>query len=94
MWESVTTLLTFRDNIKTFLSRYDYIATPVFKFLLALLVFVSLNRQFGYNRQCIYKMAYITQWYQEYNDTSFGSKSHIAAIKNKYKCYAGKSHIQ
>lgn len=44
----MTTLLTFRDNIKAFLSRYDYIVTPVLKFLLAMLIFFSLNRQFGY----------------------------------------------
>lgn len=44
----MTTLLTFRDNIKAFLSRYDYIATPILKFFLAMLVFFSLNGQFGY----------------------------------------------
>jgi hypothetical protein len=42
----VTTLLTFRDNLKAFCSRYDFILTPVAKFLLALLIFFSVNRQF------------------------------------------------
>lgn len=44
----MTTLLTFRDNIKAFFSRYDYILTPIFKFVLALLLFWSLNKQMGY----------------------------------------------
>lgn len=44
----VTTLLTFRDNIKAFFSRYDYILTPVLKFVLALLVFFSIKQQMGY----------------------------------------------
>lgn len=44
----MTTLLTFRDNIKAFFSRYDYIITPVLKFFLAMFVFFSLNSQFGY----------------------------------------------
>ena len=44
----VTTLLTFRDNIKAFFSRYDYILTPILKFVLALLVFFSVKQQMGY----------------------------------------------
>lgn len=44
----MTTLLTFRDNIKAFFSRYDYIITPPLKWVLAMVVFVSLNHQFGY----------------------------------------------
>lgn len=44
----MTTLLTFRDNVKAFMSRYDYILTPIFKFILALLLFWSLNSQMGY----------------------------------------------
>jgi hypothetical protein len=42
----VTTLLTFRDNLKAFCSRYDFILTPVAKFLLAMLIFFSVNGQF------------------------------------------------
>lgn len=42
------TLLTFRDNVKAYYSRYDYILTPIFKFLFSMLVFVSLNKQTGY----------------------------------------------
>lgn len=45
----MTTLLTFRDTIKTYYSRYDYIITPILKGILALLIFFSLNtQQFGY----------------------------------------------
>ena len=44
----VTTLLTFRDNIKAFCSRYDYILTPVLRFVVALLVFFSIKQQMGY----------------------------------------------
>lgn len=44
----MTTLLTYRDNIKAFFSRYDYIVTPILKFLLSMLVFFTLNSQFGY----------------------------------------------
>lgn len=44
----MTTLLTYRDNIKAFFSRYDYIMTPVLKFLLAMVLFFTLNGQFGY----------------------------------------------
>ncbi len=43
----VTTLLTFRENIKAFFGRYDYVITPLLKFLLAALVFFMLNSQFG-----------------------------------------------
>lgn len=44
----MTTLLTFRDNVKAFLGRYDYIITPVLKFFLSLILFYTLNNQFGY----------------------------------------------
>lgn len=44
----MTTLLTFRDNVKAFFSRYDYILTPVLKFVLAAVLFWSLNNQMGY----------------------------------------------
>lgn len=44
----VTTLLTFRDNIKAFCSRYDYILTPILKFVLAIIVFFSIKQQMGY----------------------------------------------
>lgn len=44
----VTTLLTFRDNVKAFLSRYDYIVSPIMKFILAFMVFMSINQQMGY----------------------------------------------
>lgn len=44
----MTTLLTFRDNIKAFFGRYDYIFTPLFKGIAAYILFFSLNSQFGY----------------------------------------------
>ncbi len=44
----MTTLLTFRDNAKSFYSRYDYIFTPVLKFLLALFVFMNITGHTGY----------------------------------------------
>lgn len=44
----MTTLLTFRDNVKAFFSRYDYILTPILKFFLATTLFWSLNNQMGY----------------------------------------------
>ncbi len=44
----MTTLLTFRDNIKGFYSRYDFILTPIVKFIMAFVIFVSLNSRFGY----------------------------------------------
>lgn len=44
----MTTLLTFRDNIKAFVSRYDYIFTPIGKGILAFIIFYSLNSQLGY----------------------------------------------
>ncbi len=44
----MTTLLTFRDNVKAFISRYDYIFTPIGKGILALCIFFSLHVQFGY----------------------------------------------
>lgn len=44
----MTTLLTFRDGIKEFYSRYDFILTPIFKFILSIIIFNSLNSRFGY----------------------------------------------
>ena len=44
----MTTLLTFRNNVGAFYSRYDYIITPILKAVLALLVFLSINGQMGY----------------------------------------------
>lgn len=44
----MTALLTFRDNVKAFISRYDYIVTPIGKGILAFCIFVTLNTRFGY----------------------------------------------
>lgn len=43
----MTTLLTFRDNLKAVFSRYDYILTPFAKFVLAMIVFFSINKHLG-----------------------------------------------
>lgn len=44
----MTTLLTFRDNLKGYYSRYDYIATPILKLISAFIVLTVLNNQFAY----------------------------------------------
>lgn len=44
----MTTLLTIRDTIKAFCSRYDHILEPIGRFLLACVVFFSLRNQMGY----------------------------------------------
>lgn len=44
----MTTLLSFRDNVKTFLGRYDFIVTPIAKGIFAFLMFLMLNSQMGY----------------------------------------------
>lgn len=44
----MTILLTFRDNIKNFLSRYDFVFTPIGKFVAALVIFYYINIQMGY----------------------------------------------
>lgn len=44
----MTTLLTFRDNVRTFLSRYDFIVTPIAKGIFAFALLLMLNSQMGY----------------------------------------------
>lgn len=44
----MTTLLTFRDNIKAVYSRYDYIFTPILKFILSFVIFLNINSKLGY----------------------------------------------
>ena len=44
----MTILLTFRDNIKNFLSRYDFVFVPIGKFIAALIIFYYINLQMGY----------------------------------------------
>ena len=60
----MTTLLTFRDSVKAFFGRYDFIFTPLFKGVIAYIIFLSLNSQFGYfalldNRSLIIMLAII-----------------------------------
>ncbi|MGN0437857.1 MAG: hypothetical protein ACI4F4_04980 [Lachnospiraceae bacterium] len=52
----MTTLWTFRDNAKTIYSRYDYIFTPILKFILSFLVIMNINSRTGY-------MAFLNQNY-------------------------------
>lgn len=47
----MTTLLTIRDNIKDFVSKYDKFVMPVIKFIGALLVLISYNNIMGYSSQ-------------------------------------------
>jgi len=44
----MTTLLSFRNNIKSFLSHYDYIVTPIGKGIFAFVVFWMLNDRMCY----------------------------------------------
>lgn len=44
----MTTLLTFRDNIKSFLGRYDFVITPIAKGIFAFVLLLMLNSQMGY----------------------------------------------
>lgn len=44
----MTTLLTFRDSIKAFFGRYDFIFSPLIKGVIAYIIFMSLNAEFGY----------------------------------------------
>lgn len=44
----MTTLLTFSDNIKAIYCRYDYIFTPIVKFILSLFIFMNINSHTGY----------------------------------------------
>lgn len=48
VWRLVTTLLSFRDSMKSFYNRYDYIFTPIAKFILALYIFYYCNAHYGY----------------------------------------------
>lgn len=44
----MTTLLTFRNAIKSFFGRFDFIITPIGKGIFAFLVLLLLNSQMGY----------------------------------------------
>lgn len=45
----MSTLLAFRDGVKNFCSKYDRFVSPVCKFILAMVMFVSINSLTGYN---------------------------------------------
>lgn len=49
----MTSLLTFRDGVKNFCSKYDRILTPVVKFILALLMFWSVVQTSGGHNETI-----------------------------------------
>lgn len=44
----MTGLLTVRDAIRDFLRKYDEITTPLFRFVVALIMFCSINSMYGY----------------------------------------------
>ncbi len=44
----MTGLLTARDAIRDFLRKYDEITTPMFRFVVALIMFYSINSMYGY----------------------------------------------
>ncbi len=44
----MTTLLSFRDTVKSFLGRFDFVLTPIAKGLFAFCFFLILNSQMGY----------------------------------------------
>ena len=44
----MTTLLTFRDNVKSFLGRFDFVVTPIAKGIFSFGLFLVLNSQMGY----------------------------------------------
>ncbi|MDE6024632.1 MAG: hypothetical protein K2G45_04185 [Lachnospiraceae bacterium] len=45
----MTGLLTIRDSIRDFLRKYDEITTPLIRFVIALIVFKSVNSMYGYS---------------------------------------------
>jgi len=44
----MTNLLVFREQLKKFYSKYEIYLTPIFKFLLALVMLVMINNSIGY----------------------------------------------
>lgn len=42
----MTSLLTIRDNLKSLFGRYDFVLTPIAKFVLAMIIFTSMNQRF------------------------------------------------
>lgn len=42
----MTSLLTFRDNVKAFCGKYDIVISPIAKMILAIVVFFSVNHRF------------------------------------------------
>ena len=44
----MTNLLVFREQLKKFYSKYEIYLTPIFKFLLALVMIVMINNSLGY----------------------------------------------
>ncbi len=45
----MTGLLTIKDAIRDFLRKYDEITTPIIRFIIALIVFKSVNSMYGYS---------------------------------------------
>jgi len=45
----MSSLLAIRDKVRDFLRKYDEITTPIFRFLLAYIMFSSINSVYGYS---------------------------------------------
>lgn len=45
----MSSLLAIRDKIRDFLRKYDEITTPLFRFLMAYIMFSSINSMYGYS---------------------------------------------
>ncbi len=45
----MSSLLTIRDTIRDFLRKFDEITTPIFRFILAYIMFSSINSAYGYS---------------------------------------------
>lgn len=45
----MSSLLTIRDTIRDFLRKFDEITTPIFRFVLAYIMFTSINSMYGYS---------------------------------------------
>lgn len=45
----MSSILAIRDTIRDFLRKYDEVTTPVFRFILAYIMFSSINSEYGYS---------------------------------------------
>ena len=45
----MSSLLAIRDTIRDYLRKFDEITTPIFRFILAYIMFSSINSMYGYS---------------------------------------------